>query len=168
MELQTRKPNRLKNYNYSQNGAYFITICTKDRKEILSAIENPMATVGASIARPSLKLTGVGEIVDKRINEIQNHYENVFVDNYVIMPNHIHLIIRIDNNGRAMLAPTISRIIQQFKGVITKEIGNSIWQKLYYDHIIRDEYDYKNIWQYIDENPAKWFEDELYQKEKEL
>ena len=160
MELQKRKPNRLKNYDYSQNGAYFITICTKDRKPILSVIENADETVEASIARPpKIQLTDVGLIVDKAINGISIHYQNVFIDNYVIMPNHVHLIIRIDNNGRAMLAPTISRIIQQFKGYITKQIGESIWQKLYYDHIIRDNIDYQNIWQYIDENPTKWAED---------
>lgn len=163
MESQTRKPNRLKDYDYSQNGAYFITICTKDRKPILSVIENADEIVGASIARPfKIQLTDVGLIVDKAINGISIHYQNVFIDNYVIMPNHIHLIIRIDNNGRAMLAPTISRIIQQFKGHVTKQIGESIWQKLYYDHIIRDDIDYQNIWKYIDENPAKWAEDEMF------
>lgn len=88
-------------------------------------------------------------------------YENVFVDNYVIMPNHIHLIIRIES-GRTQFAPTIGRIIKQFKGSITKQIGKSIWQKSFYDHIIRDDYDYQTKWQYIDENPGKWLEDELY------
>lgn len=161
MELQKRKPNRLKDYDYSQNGAYFITICTNDRKSILSRI-----IVGASIARPNeIQLTDVGVIAEKGIKGIEEHYENVFVDNYLIMSNHIHLIIRIDNEkGRAMLAPTISLIIQQFKGYVTKQFGKSVWQKLYYDHIIRDEYDYFTKWQYIEDNPSKWAEDELYHK----
>ncbi len=60
---------------------------------------------------------------------------------------------------------TVSRIIQQFKGYVTKQVGKSIWQKLYYDHIIRDEYDYFTKWQYIDDNPAKWLEDKLYQEQ---
>lgn len=153
-----RKPNRLENYDYSQNGAYFITICTKDKEPILSQI-----SVGATIGRPTIKLTNIGKYVDDAINEIHKHYEDVYVDNYIIMPNHIHILIRIDSSGRPMVAPTISRIVQQFKGVISKRIGKSIWQKLYYDHIIRDEIDYMTKWQYIDENPIKWAEDELYQ-----
>lgn len=166
MQLKNRKPNRLEKYDYSQNGAYFITICTKDRKPILSHIvdkENEMNTVGASIARPKVELTEIGISVNKGIKGIESHYENIFVDNYCIMPNHIHIIIRIDNaSGQRASSPTISRIIQQFKGYVTKQVGSSIWQKLYYDHIIRDEYDYLTIWQYIDDNPVKWQEDELY------
>lgn len=61
-----------------------------------------------------------------------------------------------------MLIPTISHIIQQFKGYITKQTGKSIWQKSFYDHVIRDETDYQMIWRYIDENPIRWEEDELY------
>ncbi|MDE5604805.1 MAG: transposase [Eubacterium sp.] len=161
MDLQKRKPNRLKNYDYSQNGLYFITICTKEHRCILSNV-----IVGASIARPSeIQLTDIGITVEKGINGIEEHYKNIFVDHYVIMPNHIHLIIRIENtDGRAMLAPTISRIIQQFKGYVTKQLGKSIWQKLYYDHIIRNEEDYFIKQQYIENNPSKWLEDELYKK----
>lgn len=65
-----------------------------------------------------------------------------------------------------MLAPTISRIIQQFKGYVTKQIGKSIWQKLFYDHIIRDEDDYIIKIQYIENNPSKWFEDKYYTKKE--
>ena len=151
MELQTRKPNRLKNYDYSQNGAYFITICTKDRKQILSQV-----IVGEDTILPSIKLLEYGIIIDKSINEIPLHYDDVFVDNYVIMPNHIHLIIRINNNGRMVSAPTI---IAGMKRYVSKQIGKSIWQKSFYDHIIRDDIDYQQIWQYIDENPTKWAED---------
>lgn len=83
------------------------------------------------------------------------------------LPNHIHLIIRIDNNkcgvdGRTLFAPTISRIIKQFKEFVTKQLGENIWQKSFYDHIIRDENDYKTKWEYIENNPNRWSEDELY------
>ena len=152
MELQTRKPNRLKNYDDSQNGAYFITICVQDRKPILSQI-----IVGEGLAPPVLKLLPFGECIKEQINNLEIRYENVKIDNYVIMPNHIHILMRIENQtGGASPSPTISRIIQQFKGYVTKQIGESIWQKLYYDHIIRDDIDYQQIWQYIDENPTKW------------
>lgn len=162
MELQTRKPNRLKDYDYSQNGAYFITICTKDRQPLLSVIKNADETVGENFVLPTIYLTDVGETIKNEIEKIHSIYDNVLIDNYIIMPNHIHLIIRIDANGRTQFSPTINRIIKQFKGSITKQIGESIWQKSFYDHIIRDDIDYQSIWQYIDENPMKWKEDKLY------
>ncbi len=80
------------------------------------------------------------------------------------MPNHIHMILMITNAvscGRLLIAPTgVSTIIQQMKRVVSKQIGLSIWQKSYHDHIIRDEQAYQEILRYIDENPAKWSEDE--------
>lgn len=160
MDFNKRKPNRLKNYDYSGNGAYFITICTQNRKSLLWQI------VGASIARPSdIVLSPYGEITDKAIQSISEYYPCVYVDNYVIMPNHIHLLLRIDNNinGRPMVAPTISTVIQQMKGYITKKCGGkNIWQKLFHDHVIRNENDYKEIWEYIEHNPEKWKEDCFY------
>ncbi|MGN0531252.1 MAG: transposase [Eubacterium sp.] len=156
MERKIRKPNRLRNFDYAQNGAYFITLCVNDRLPILSSV-----TVGANCVR----LTEIGGIVDAEIKKLDTIYTNVFVDNYVIMPNHVHLLIRIDiPERRTQFAPTIGRIIKQFKGSVSKQIGRSIWQKNYYDHIIRDQCDYQTKWQYIDDNPIKWWEDELYQK----
>jgi len=158
-ELPSRKPNRLKGYDYSQRGCYFITICIKDGHELLW----DQLTVGARIARPLL--SDVGIIVEKTIENISYIYEWVLVDKYVIMPNHVHLIIIIgDGGGRAMRAPTISTIINQMKGYVSKQIGYSIWQKLFHDHIIRSETDYERIWKYIDENAENWQQDCFYQK----
>lgn len=154
-KLPTRKNMRLKDYDYSQNGAYFVTTCVKAKHEIL------WAPVGARIARPhsTSNLSNIGRIIETAILSIPEIYPNIILDKYVIMPNHIHMILLIDN-GRAMRAPTpISTVINQFKGYATKQIGYSIWQKLYHDHIIRSEDDYQKIWQYIDENPVKWTED---------
>lgn len=149
-----RKPNRLKNYDYSQSGVYFITICTKDK-------ENLFWDVGATIGRPNL--TKAGKIVERAILNIPKSYSSVTVDKYVIMPNHIHLLLHLHNeNGRAMHAPTISTVIQQMKGYVTKQLGCNIWQKLFHDHIVRNEESYKKIWQYIKDNPAKWEEDCFY------
>ena len=80
------------------------------------------------------------------------------------MPNHIHLLLRIDTDpdGREMSAPTISRVIQQMKGAVTKRIGTSIWQKLFHDHVIRNERDYLKIWEYIEGNPSRRKEDCFY------
>ena len=92
---------------------------------------------------------------------ISEKYEKVSVDKYVIMPNHIHLII-VMQNGRTQFSPTVSRIIKQFKGKVTKQVGFCIWQKSFYDHIIRDENDYLRIWEYIENNPYKWTEDKYF------
>ena len=125
--------------------------------------------VGASIARPEdVRLSKYGKIVVEAIEKISKIYPVITVDNYVVMPNHIHLLLQIhsDSSGRAMLAPTISIVIQQMKGYATKKIGRSIWQKLFHDHVIRDEKGYLKIWNYIEGNPSKWEEDCFYMKEE--
>ena len=163
MELPKRKPNRLADYDYSQPNAYFITICTKNKEQLF------WKKVGASIARPEqINLSAYGKIVEEAIINISTHYPMITVDNYVIMPNHIHLLLQTqtDHNGRAMLAPTISVVVQQMKGYITKKIGTSIWQKLFHDHVVRGEKDYLKIWNYIEGNPSKWEEDCFYVKEE--
>ena len=155
-ELHERKKIRLRDYDYSSNGMYFITIGIKDKHGILW--ETP---VGARIARP--QLSDIGNIVASTIENIPRIYEHMQIEKYVIMPNHVHMILAIDwCDGRAMRAPTISRVICQMKGYVTKQIGYSIWQKLFYDRIIRDATEYQRIWQYIDDNPARWAEDEYY------
>ncbi|MBR6502971.1 MAG: transposase [Clostridia bacterium] len=159
MELPKRKPIRLKDYDYSTPGVYFVTVCTKNK------INYFWHNVGASIARPQdIPLNENGKIVDKAINNIPKIYNNITVDHYVVMPNHIHLLLQIhsNKNGRPMVAPTIDRVIQQMKGYVTKQIGKLIWQKLFHDHIIRGEQDYKEIWAYIDTNPIRWKEDKFY------
>ena len=153
MEYPRKKSNRLPDYDYSQNGAYFITICTKDRKHLLSRI-----AVGTSIARPpAVQLTRIGQLTETAILAIPDRYPGVFVDHYVIMPNHVHLILRLDaGSGRPMVVPTVGRILQQMKGWVTKQANQPVWQSRYYDHVIRDDYDYKTKYQYIDENPENW------------
>ena len=101
-------------------------------------------------------------------------YTSVKIDKYTIMPNHLHLIIVIDFQGEEgqsqpitdgiwpQTIPTIARVIQQFKGIITKKVGVSLWQGRYYDHIIRDEKEYQKIWEYIDTNPLKWELDKYF------
>ena len=155
-ELPTRKNIRLNNYDYSAAGYYFITMCVKDKHEMLGNV------VGTNCVR--LRLSEYGIIVEKEISVLANTYDAVAIDKYIVMPNHIHMIIVIksDSSGRTQFVPTISRIIKQFKGSITKQIGFSLWQPRFHDHIIRDEAEYQRIWQYIDENPARWAEDDYY------
>ena len=148
--LPNRKQNRLEEYDYSLPGAYFITICTKTRTNYF------WNGVGARIARPAdFSLSEYGNVVKRAIESIPTHYNAITVDKYVIMPDHIHLLLQIhtDSNGRAMRAPTIGKVVSQMKGYVTKQVGFSVWQKLYYDHIIRGEEDYREIWRYIDNNP---------------
>lgn len=156
MDLPKRKNIRLHNYHYSYNGAYFITICTKNKENLL------WKNVGANCVRPlaQLPLSKIGIVIENEIYKLNTVYENIKVDKYQIMPNHIHLIIFIyeDSNGRTQFAPTISRIIKQFKGSITKQIGFSIWQKSFYDRIIRNEKEYQSVWNYIHNNPLKYLE----------
>jgi len=153
-ELPVRKNIRLEGYDYSQDGCYHITICVKDRHEMLGRI------VGTNCVRPLL--SDIGNVVETEISNVSGIYDSVYIDKYVIMPNHIHMIVRIESDGRTQFVPTISRIIKQFKGAITKKIGYSIWQARFHDHIIRNEAEYQTRWHYIDENPARWAEDEYY------
>ena len=157
--MDKRKQNRLPEFDYSQNGAYFITICTRGKQKIFWIDDKSQNSVGADIIRPHDKLNDLGLIVECAIEQITEYYPNTMIDKYVIMPNHVHILMRIENdefNGRIISAPTISIIIGQMKRWVSKQIGYPIWQKSFHDHVIRNEADYQRIWQYIDTNPIKW------------
>ena len=163
MELPKRKQNRLTEYDYSMPNAYFITICTENRKNLF------WRDMRAIIDQPqNVPLTGVGTIVQWSVMNIPKHYPMISVDHFVIMPNHLHLLLQIhaDVGGRPIAAPTISMVINQTKGVVSKKAGFSVWQKGFHDHVIRNEKDYLEIWNYIDGNPSKWEEDCFYVKEE--
>ena len=159
MDLPKRKQSRLTEYDYSTPNACFITVCTENRRNLF------WKNVGVAIGRPeNLPLTNLGMMVKQVIYDIPRHYPAITVDHAVVMPNHIHLLlqINIDIDGRPMAAPTISTAINQMKGVISKNAGFSVWQKGFYDHVIRNDNDYHDIWIYIEGNPGKWVEDKLY------
>ena len=163
MNLPNRKPTRLAKYNYNQNGYFFITICTHNKECILSKIVG-----GGAFDAPKSILTKTGEIVNKYILST-NNISNLSVDKYVIMPNHIHLILTLKNQNGTSKAPSptntvISHSIATLKRFVNGEIGHNIFQRSFYDHIIRGEKDYLKIWEYIDNNPAKWMEDCYYNK----
>ena len=157
MDLPKRKQTRLKGYDYSENGAYFVTICTHNRKCLLSNI-----IVGEGFhALPQNILTPIGNEIEKSIQYINDNYIGVKIDKYVIMPNHIHLIVIIDYSG-GYRNPPLQNIIGQLKSYTTNKFGNILWQRSYHDHIIRGEKDYQKIWEYIDTNPLKWELDCFY------
>ena len=139
MALPERKPNRLCEYDYSQNGAYFVTICTQDRRKSLSSIVGDDAHI---VPKP------YGMIAEKYIRNVPE------IQKYVIMPNHIHILILLDNGSMWASIPTnkIASIVRSIKVLTTKEIGKSIFQRSYYDHIIRNQRDFDEIWEYIENN----------------
>lgn len=168
MEYPKRKNLRLKNFDYSQNGYYFITICTKDRKPILCDITTGDVVGHGDLDVPyfgvMVQLTEIGNVVDKYINSISDAYNSVNVNNYVIMPEHIHLLISIDvketseERRAGSSRPTVSGIIAALKKLVAKEIGENIFQTSFSDHIIRDETDFLTKWNYIEGNPLKRLE----------
>jgi REP element-mobilizing transposase RayT len=169
----SRKSPRLTGFDYSREGAYFITICVNNRHEALGEI-----SVGAGSTRPFVELTKYGKAVEANLVALPEKFPHISVGNFVIMPNHIHCILHLDRRapsfgegrvdpaleaGRVDPAPTLSQIVGYFKYQTTKEIGISgFWQRSYYDHVIRDAADYHRIYEYIEANPLKWTEDRYY------
>ena len=168
MDFPTRKQVRLQDYDYSAPGAYFVTVCTQDRRCILSHI-----TVGAdALGGPLLTLSETGKIVEKYILS-SDRIDGLRVEKYVIMPNHIHLLLRIDGmfagadggppRASAPTYATIPSAIGALKRLVHREAGQTVFQRSYHEHVIRGEADYREIWRYIDTNPAKWAEDRYFQ-----
>ena len=169
MELPKRKGPRLRGYDYSTKGAYFITICTHNRQNLFSRI------VGAIHESPAAQLTPSGRIVDSYISDLEKRY-GIVVDKYVIMPNHIHLILIIDDRAiresPLQRRSVISNAIGYLKMNASRDIHKNgyvgeIWQRSYHDHIIRGEKDYLKIWEYIENNPKQWEMDCFYVEEGE-
>ena len=152
MDYPKRKHPRLKQYDYSQNGAYHITICTKNRASILSVVVGRAALC----APPYIELTKLGKITQYYIDRIPVVYQGVTVDACVIMPDHIHLLLRIDRNGAQGAArPTVDQVVRSVKIMVRKHTGISPFQRSFYEHIIRGYEDYCETWEYIHNNPIK-------------
>lgn len=192
--MNNRKPNRLKNYDYSKAGCYFVTICTNDHFHYFGEIKNG-----------EMKLNDAGIVADNMWKGMPKIFKNIELDVHVIMPNHIHGIIaitkdfsnnavgdaypRIENKSvnneiniesKELSVPTnmcplhsadrskmyLSKIIRIYKSAITKKINNelrkskkpeiNLWQRSFYDRIIRNEKEFRNIQGYIYENPVRW------------
>jgi len=166
-ELPVRKHPRLKNYDYSNNGCYHVTICTNNNEHILS-------NVGRGLAPAGVALTSIGKIAEEQLFDLQKRFPCVNVDKYVIMPTHIHAIIIInDDSAGASPRPTLMDIVCAFKSLSTRICnrqdniqGRKLWQTSFYETIIRNEKAYHEIWQYIYENPAKWAEDRYFIQEE--
>lgn len=182
MNVPVRKPIRLHDYDYSRSGAYFVTVCTKNKQHLfwdnndkyrpVLSDKNGLTIVGTANGRPQtsnkIRLSQYGWYVKKALHNINGIYPMVFVDKYVIMPDHIHVIIRIEvednikSGGRPMAVPTISRVINQFKGYVSRQAGFHVWQSRFFDHIIRNQAEYTAYWRYIESNPVNWENDGLF------
>ena len=146
--IPIRKKIRLNNYDYSQENIYFITICVKDRVELLGKIDKAN----------NIKLTKEGNIVKKEIHKLEEIYKNIIIDEYIVMPNHLHILLIIKyKNGKS-----ISRIIKHLKTNISREITYSIWQKSFYEHIVRNRREYIKIKEYIKNNVINWSKDKYF------
>ena len=185
-KIYHRRSIRLTGYDYTQNGCYFLTICTRNRECLFGEIQNA-----------EMFLSNIGEKVNDCWQEIPNHFPQIVLHDYVIMPNHVHGIIEINNidaiesnNGvivgannyspanysplRSSTNPaslssrpngtsrTVGSVVRGFKIGVTKQMGFSPWQRNYYEHIIRNDESYQNIVQYMAQNPLKWEEDCFY------
>ena len=167
MDLPNRKLTRLPGYDYSAPGAYFITICTSGKQCLFGSI-----VPGELVGDAYMQYSQVGEIAKECLLKIESHYDNVSLDNWVIMPNHVHLLIRITEriNPFPTITYDVPNIIGKYKSAVTRSVGNAfmhsekLWQSSFYDHVIRNDEDYQSIWQYISGNPSKWLDDCFYCK----
>ena len=148
----SRKHPRLKAFDYSKPNYYFVTICTQDKICLFGSSE---------------KRNLFGKIAEEGILQIHSHFPNARVDKFVVMRNHVHMILVLDGDGASL--PTV---IGQYKAYVTKKIrekeaNRQVWQTSFHDHIIRNQQAYEKIWLYIEANPLNWHKDCFYPAEQE-
>ena len=159
MEYKNRKYPRLKQYDYSLPGYYYVTIHAQTGAPVLSEVGRGLAPTEAVI-----HLTEWGEIAKYQLLELERRYPQVKIDKYVIMPNHIHVIIRLlEETAGASPRPAIPDVICAFKSLTTRVCnktfatpGLKLFQVSFYDTVLRNERAYQECWRYIEENPIKW------------
>jgi REP element-mobilizing transposase RayT len=151
-----RRTIRLQEYDYSQTGMYFVTICTYQKNCFFGEISNE-----------TMQLNEIGKAAELCWRSIPEHYKNIEMDEFVIMPNHLHGIISIVDSSNKK--HTLGTIIRSYKASVTHWVRKNtdiriLWQHNYYEHIVRNERDYQRIWEYIATNPLKWHDDALHPK----
>ncbi len=151
MPYFSRKNPRLLSFDYSSENYYFITFCSHEKKCIFGT--------------PS-QLNQLGRIAYQDMQNISHCYKGVKVDHFVIMPNHVHAIVILEGEEH----PSIGSIVGAYRAGVTRKIRNfrpdmKVWQRNYYDRVIRNQKEYENIWYYIEYNPIRWEEDDLFPEE---
>ncbi len=164
MSLPQRKSPRLAGYDYAQEGAYFVTICVQGRLLLFGGIIDQVLT-----------LTGAGEMVDHWWREIPNKFADVQLDHWIVMPNHFHGIVCLNRADEAGLTTSLIDVMRWFKAMTTNAylrgvkadnwppFDKRLWQRSYYDHIIRSQADLNRIREYVLNNPLRWREDTFYE-----
>ena len=151
MAFYSRKSPRIPGYDYSSCNYYFVTICTHEHQCLFGFTDNKSKS---------------GEIAENHILQLSEHYDTIDIIKFVVMPNHVHMILSI---GAGENNPNLNQIIAQYKSGVTREIrklcpNQNVWQRSYHDHVIRDQKGFEKIWTYIENNPLKWEEDCFYRK----
>ena len=162
--LPQRKHTRLGHYDYSMAGAYYITICTHNRRCLLSRI------VGRGLAPAETQYTLYGQVAKEQLLLLEKRYPSLKIDQYVIMPNHIHAIFVLGETGAGDPHPSITDIVCAYKSLTTRSCKkvspiDKLFQTSFYEHVIRGREDYNEIAEYIINNPKQWELDKLYTKE---
>jgi putative transposase len=166
-DKHNRRSIRLKGYDYAEPGAYFVTVCTRDRESLFGHVVNG-----------DMHLNEAGEVAQRCWEDIPAHFPFVELDAFVIMPNHVHGIIVVPGRGTACRAPTIEQfakpsvgtiptVVRSYKSSVTRHVnlargapGTPVWQRNYYEHVVRSEPELNAIREYIQSNPARWDDDE--------
>lgn len=154
MDKPERKSLRLEDYDYSQNGAYFVTICTKDRAPVFGHL------VGGGLrAAPHVTLTSLGTAVEQAIRTIPEINPGVECKVYCIMPAHVHLMVILTGRHRGRPLPEIIKRFKSYTDHLYREkTGTSLWQRGYYEHVIRNQADFDAAAEYIQTNPTRRLE----------
>ena len=148
MDFCSRKSTRMPGYDYRTSGYYFITICTKDKKCLFGTTK---------------KLNEWGKIAERDLVEIPQHFSAVQMDACIVMPNHVHMILKVEQENTA----SVNHMIGLYKSGVSRKIRKNkpdavIWQRSYYDHVIRNQAEYEKIWEYVMYNRQKWEADCYY------
>ena len=161
-ELPERKHPRLKNHDYSTSGLYFITICTQEMRCVLSE------AVGRGLAPAAIHLKPYGKVAEEELLSLEKRFQCVSIKSYVIMPNHIHFIMLLNNEtAGARPRPTVMDVICAYKSLTTRRCKtlhpiDKLFQTSFYEHIIHNREDYKETLKYIYNNPSNWYFDKMY------
>lgn len=154
MTLPKRKSPRLKDYDYSSTGGYFVTICTQQKQYYFG-----------DVVEGEMQLNALGTIAHDHWSKTPEFYPSVELGDYVVMPNHVHMIVFLRSSSQK---PTLGTVIGTYKAAVTRiarrelEFTSVIWQTFYHDHIIRNEADFTRISEYVQNNPARWSEDTFF------
>ncbi len=190
-----RKSVRLRDFSYSEARTYFLTICCENMSHYLGrkktegvekivvgdGVPDVPLPEGQKNAREIFDITKYGIVVEKKIEELSRQSTTIRIDNFVIMPNHVHFLLSVipEEGTSGTPSPTnqfsnvsrqneaIPKFVSYFKRSTNSLCGKNIWQRSYHDHIVQNYEDYENHYEYINNNPARWMEDEYYLQDAE-